>query len=326
MHYRNLLFSSLAIVIRSLLFGEDCTFEQGVQTVIPIAIYNDSIANDETNQSFYFVTKFNEEKEEIAALFDEIIDPNYGSTPDLKSYVRAFPINDYRVINVKNEANFFIDLDLGKKRNSNVKNHIIHNKYPEEHIFKLIKPKIVKGSIVLDIGSNIGTHTLRFSKWVEDGIVYSFEPQPKLFRELFYNIWLNGRKNVRLVNAAVGASLGKVELGPIPSHNEGESKSHGNSGVFADIITIDSLNLNNVSVIKIDVEGMEDEVIEGAKETLLRNKPVIFVEFSGYHNLARIKDEKRRAEILQKIKRVEDLGYVVYNISGHDYVAYPIDP
>jgi FkbM family methyltransferase len=53
------------------------------------------------------------------------------------------------------------------------------------------------------------------------------------------------------------------------------------------VITLDSLNLDNISMIKIDVENHENEVLEGAKQTILRNKPIVFIEnlFHGYPNV-----------------------------------------
>jgi hypothetical protein len=65
------------------------------------------------------------------------------------------------------------------------------------------------------------------------------------------------------------------------------SYSNGSSFVVnssINVITLDSLNLSNISMIKIDVENHEVEVLEGAKQTILLNKPIIFIEnlFHGY--------------------------------------------
>lgn len=263
---------------------------------------------------------FKAKKDNISNSFYSIVDDRYRTESNLKEYLLDFPINDYRVINVCKQANFFIDLDKGK--NDCIKGILINNSFWENHLLTLMKKCIVPGTIVLDIGAHIGTHTINLAKWLNNGVVYAFEPQPKIFRELFYNLALNDIKNVKLFKSAVGATNGKIELSPLIESNEGGTGCHGNSGIFADLITIDSLNLKNVSLIKIDVEGMEDDVLEGARETILRNKPIIFIEFTGYC-LIDTKDESTRKKAMEKINKLERMGYFIQNVSFHDYIAYP---
>ena len=147
----------------------------------------------------------------------------------------------------------------------------------------------------------------------------ALEPQPKIFRELFLNVRLNLLKNVSCVWAAAGAKIGTIEICPFVMNNEGAtplmlspgpSQVIGGTGIHVDLITIDSLKLNKVSLIKIDVEGMENLVLEGAKETILKNKPVILLEIMGGYF-----PQKATSSIVEQIehtkRHVASLGYDV---------------
>lgn len=250
--------------------------------------------------------------------FFNLLDTRYSGNRDLTNFLMKFPIDQYYIVNVNNEENYYID--RGTK--DFIKTQLINNIHWEAWILARMKNHIIPGTIILDIGAHIGTHTINLAKCLNNGVVYAFEPQPKIFRELCYNLLLNNIQNVKLFNSAVGSENGKIELSPLCGDNEGGTGCYGNSGLFADLLTIDSLNLNNVSLIKIDVEGMENKVLEGARETILRNKPIIFIEFTGY-NLSQC-DENSRKILIEKASKLQALGYSVHYISGHDYVAYPL--
>lgn len=144
---------------------------------------------------------------------------------------------------------------------------------------QLIKP----GFIVLDVGANIGTHTLQFAKSVQpNGFVYAFEPQRIAFEFLCANIILNNYLNIFPMMAGVSDTDGEIIvpiLNPDSLANSGsiniENKSSGDP---VRLLTIDSLKLNRCNLIKIDVEGMERKVLLGAKETINKFRPLLFVE------------------------------------------------
>jgi hypothetical protein len=75
-----------------------------------------------------------------------------------------------------------------------------------------------------------------------------------------------------------------------------------NTGELVNIITLDSLNLGKISLIKVDIEGYEKEFLEGAKNTILKNKPNIIIEI---HKDDKEKDVK---------KLLTDFGYTINNI------------
>ena len=183
------------------------------------------------------------------------------------------------------------------------------------------------GSTVLDIGGHIGTHTLNLSKIVgENGKVHVFEPQTKLFCELAINMHLNQCKNVVLHHNALGNEEKWIEI-YIPKENWTESyggvlnEGHGtvsdssknSTGDKAKMIKLDDLKLENISFIKMDVEGFEMEVIRGGKETIKRNKPVMIIEI--------FQNDKK----LAKIKEIESLGYIHVPFRSDDYFFFPLE-
>jgi FkbM family methyltransferase len=132
--------------------------------------------------------------------------------------------------------------------------------------------------IVLDVGANIGTHTLAYAKMAKQ--VIAFEPVIGLFTMLCTNLALNYIENVLPLNIAVGQKNGITSV-LIPDYsvenNFGAcSVSVGNQQV--QMYNIDHYNLSDVSLIKIDVEGYEQQVLEGAMETIARCKPALYVE------------------------------------------------
>jgi FkbM family methyltransferase len=159
-----------------------------------------------------------------------------------------------------------------------------------------ISKYIRKDSVVIDVGANIGTHTIPYVKHVGDnGMVYSFEPQRIIHDILVKNINVNNvSNNVRVFKEALGHTEMSVSMsdkvsdgtskGKLLSYKSNDLVNYGgielgNHGEEVNMKTLDSFNLDNVSFIKIDVEGAEKLVIYGAKETIRRNRPVILYEY-----------------------------------------------
>lgn len=142
---------------------------------------------------------------------------------------------------------------------------------------------IHKGDVVVDIGANIGTHTVFFGKAVsQEGKVFAFEPQRIVFEFLCANIALNGLINVKPMNMGVGDKNGRLNvpvLNPAVAQNFGGFGIQGHEqGDSVEIIPLDQLELERCNLIKIDVEGMELNVIRGAEKTIKKCRPFIFVE------------------------------------------------
>lgn len=145
---------------------------------------------------------------------------------------------------------------------------------------------VKQGDVVLDVGANIGTFTVPLALAVgRSGQVVSFEPQRIVYQCLCANLAINSLSDyVDPVRAGVGAENG---LASVPSINPFQ-KNNNVGGIRLNqpaeiseqvqIVTIDSLGLDRVNLIKIDVEGMEHLVLAGADDTVKRFRPAIFAE------------------------------------------------
>ncbi len=130
---------------------------------------------------------------------------------------------------------------------------------------------------------NVGSHTVCLAKATgPTGSVIAFEPQRLVFQILCANVALNALTNVYTHHAAVGREAGTIT---IPMLNPTEFQNFGgvSLGTWAEgdrvpVVTIDSLTLSACHLIKIDVEGMEGEVIAGAEQTIRRFNPVLYME------------------------------------------------
>lgn len=149
--------------------------------------------------------------------------------------------------------------------------------------------------VAVDCGANIGVHTLEFARELQaDGRVLALEAQRAIFYALCGNIAINNCFNVEAKNIAVGATDGSLTVPYIDYHTRssfgslelrdregkeyiGQAIDYTN-GYEVPLLTLDSLCKEQVDLIKIDVEGMEEEVISGAIELLKSSKPVLFVE------------------------------------------------
>ena len=139
------------------------------------------------------------------------------------------------------------------------------------------------GDVVVEAGANIGAHTLPLAQIVgRSGRVWAFEPQRIVFQTLCANIALNSLANVDCRQAAVGAAAGSLVVPPLdynaPNNFGGLGLGEYTAGEQVGVVTIDSLELDRCSFIKADVEGMEADVLAGARETIEAHKPMLYVE------------------------------------------------
>ncbi len=180
----------------------------------------------------------------------------------------------------------------------------MYGEYSEGEI-DLFRQVVQPGTIVLEVGANIGTHTLFLARQVgHDGLVIAFEPQRLVFQCLCANMALNSVTNVQCRQQAVGAAPGEIKvpvLDPAQAQNYGAlSLEGGHLGESTPVVTIDSLNLGRCALIKIDVEGMERAVLDGAAKTIARCLPLLYVE----------NDRPKKAAEL--VRAIDGLGYAMF--------------
>lgn len=179
----------------------------------------------------------------------------------------------------------------------------------------LLGKLLSESDTVIDVGANVGNHTLFFSQCVgAEGRVLAFEPQRFLFQILCANALLGRYQNVWPYRLAVGDKQGRVEV-PVPNYERpnnfgGYSLSFDTFKEEGDITSLDTIAPSQCHLIKIDVEGMELEVLQGAAATIERTRPFLYFEYNR---------PEFREEILSFAVKV--LDYRLYrhgqNVIGH---------
>jgi len=147
---------------------------------------------------------------------------------------------------------------------------------------KVWKQIIRPGMTAIDVGANIGAHTIFLSKAVGSlGVVFAVEPQRQLYQMLNGNLALNGITNTYVMHGALGRQSGTIAVPAIDYSQHGNFGGLSLGGAGKDrvpITTIDRIAPDALHFVKIDVEGMEAEVIDGAEDSLRKYKPVLYVE------------------------------------------------
>jgi FkbM family methyltransferase len=153
------------------------------------------------------------------------------------------------------------------------------------------------GVIVVDCGANIGVFTVEWAKHMSGwGAVLAFEAQERLYYALAGNIAINNCFNARAVHAAVSSQLGTMKI-PAPNYfapasfGSLELKKRDGTEFIGQVIdyseekmisvpttTLDSYNFPRVDLIKIDVEGMELDVLAGAGNCIANGHPILLIE------------------------------------------------
>jgi FkbM family methyltransferase len=153
---------------------------------------------------------------------------------------------------------------------------------PRETLYSLVR----NGTTVIDVGTNIGETLLNFAKINRDGRNIGFEPVPYLYEKAKANIGLNKFENIELISKGLSSSNETLSFSKAEENNSGGIFLTRDNGSSADrlveVVTLDDFvaenQVDDILLIKIDVEGFEMEVLKGASQVLDRWKPILFVE------------------------------------------------
>jgi FkbM family methyltransferase len=185
------------------------------------------------------------------------------------------------------------------------------------------------GVVALDCGANIGVHTVEWARAMHGwGEVLAFEAQEKIYYALAGNVVMNNCLNVSARLCAVGENCGQLEI-PEPDYLVPASfgslelkKTDRNEFIGQQIdyqktrsvpqISIDSLRLERLDLIKIDVEGMEENVLKGAADSLAAHSPIMMIEI--------LKTDKSTIErmLLTVGYKCYELGYMLLAVHTDD--------
>lgn len=189
----------------------------------------------------------------------------------------------------------------------------------EPYLKKQYKQLINPSDYVLDIGANIGFHTMYFAELCgPEGLVFAFEPIQLNYAALLDNLSLNSFSQIRTVNAALGNENREIDIHIDPSAtNPGaynlvtEGKKNTSITCFKGDHYLESVAVKKINFIKIDVEGYEYEVLKGLRQTILRSRPSIIFEYDRNYQL------KMNADAGLIFDFFNELNYVLYYVDGY---------
>ncbi len=179
--------------------------------------------------------------------------------------------------------------------------------------------------VALDIGANIGIHSVVLSSEVGEGRVYSFEAQRIIFNMLCGNIAINSLENVHCFHNAVSdvselidipqfdygkpMSFGSVEFTGFQNEKIGQEPRYDLSEKVPTIV-LDDVSFQQVDFMKIDVEGMEYKVLKGSDALIKKYKPIIFLEYL-------------KSDANDLIERLVSNKYNIYSGIGANFLCLP---
>ena len=158
--------------------------------------------------------------------------------------------------------------------------------------------------VVMDVGANIGNHTLSFA--TRASRVFAFEPVPKVFALLAQNVEQNSLQNVEPVNIALSNSNEQTQLFMTTDGNVGASSFDKRTDAVEPVMVTKRVGddwvkeqaLEQIDLLKIDVEGHELFVLLGLEQAILRYRPFIMLEWDHSASMQRLKDSNILHELL----------------------------
>jgi FkbM family methyltransferase len=225
----------------------------------------------------------------------------YVKTPDIEKDEEIIKCENFHIVTLKNDTC--------------ISDSLRQNRFFEKFIMAFMTMLIPKNKNMLDIGSNIGLWSILYSGILKDNIIYSFEPQLKVFNCFNKTLESYNINNVKTHNFA----LSNVED---IKYMNADYSSKNNFGAFAisdndKLLKIeckvgDELGFENIGFIKIDVEGHELEVLKGLRNTIIRDKPILSIEI-----------HRSSVNYDQTLNYIADMGYNKYIKFTHcDYAFF----
>lgn len=205
------------------------------------------------------------------------------------------------------------ELDPTQYVDSEILNYGVFERHSVDWVKKLVQP----GMVVLDVGANFGYYTMLFSKLVgETGKVIAFEPSTRFRTRLLKHAALNNALNVEVAPIALSSSPGELRL-----QLGGDSASFhwvaDDSPLETETVVLDTLDnfvashgIGRIDFLKVDIDGHEPKFIEGARDTLLKFRPTILIEFM---HLALVEAGSGVEQLADQLK---ELGYVLQSEKG----------
>lgn len=198
----------------------------------------------------------------------------------------------------------------------------------EPHMHQVFGHFVNKDSVVIEGGCHVGTHTVKLGMMAKK--VYAFEPLPLHYNLLKKNLKLNSLENVDIFCTGLSNNAGQTTFAFHSKNNTGSSGLSGNpmgnptwssppkETTNVELVTIDSLKLNKLNFIKLDVEGYEPLVIHGGIETIKKCRPVIILECYSNHN-----GGINAQYTAMNFQMLLNIGYKMAHVHGPDFLFIP---
>ncbi|MEQ8925272.1 MAG: FkbM family methyltransferase [Fulvivirga sp.] len=231
---------------------------------------------------------------------------------------------DYQDSNIKGKKiviNYLNGLKIRVTTNEIIGWNIFFLGEYEPDINELLRKYLKEGDIVIEAGSNIGSETLLISNIIgSKGVVYGFEPFPKVYLELEYNLEINQITNVKPVEMALGDSNCIIDFNIMDEDypNQGMSsviKTGHSQSIRVKQVILDDYIIDNeikkVNLIKMDIQGAEFNLLKGALKTVRTYNPVLILEASNPWS-----------DLNALFQLLKSLNYDIFNIdSGMDKLS-----
>jgi FkbM family methyltransferase len=210
----------------------------------------------------------------------------YGGNKYGAYNINALNLDDGISVGHFNDKRYLMKVRPGDLIESNI---LIYGCW-EPHILKLIHQILQKNphSIMIDVGANIGATSIPLANCNSDIHFYCFEPHPQVFTRLSQNVHINGLSNIFSINAAVSEGEEFIEFfAQQPSDNMGLSSIRLNYDIGKhETVRVANYGLDEyfsdrtttISLLKIDTQGAESQVLNSAKNIIAKDRPVIIFE------------------------------------------------
>lgn len=195
---------------------------------------------------------------------------------------------------------------------------------------QFLEDYLKEGDVFIDVGANIGTLSLRASKLVtKNGQIFSFEANPYLANFIEDNIKLNEFKNIKVFNYAVGEQDGNISFQLNKSDDRSRVFENGDDTIKIKLCKLDDVipTESSISLLKIDTEGYEKFVFQGALDTIKRSKVIMFESIESntknynYSTIDNILFLKKQNFDIFKLGR----NKIMYPFKEQNYLTYEGD-
>lgn len=226
-------------------------------------------------------------------------EPTVSPTPMIREKAAEKKDKTPSVVTISHGAKMLIE---SQDRLARIQSHWLKGVFYEQEMLDYIHSKY-NGGTFIDVGSSVGNHVVYFALYCKPDKIISFEPVKSVFEHQRRNLELNGigcgrDKIVKGWNVALGEIVGRGDMELPEGGNEGEWVFKRKLNGSIEMNRLDDFEIENVTLIKIDAEGCELDIIKGGIETIRKYMPAMFVE------------AKKRKDIEEILRVLSPIGYV----------------